>query len=114
MHALAGFEPALSWSEVSAPFTTDKMFPGERSIRLMGRFAVEEVRIFTTWNSKTLLASLMKAAVGLETKNPSGALAREGFVKRTLRNDISSFRLRETVRAHKSPARMGCGFWDAM
>lgn len=72
-----------------------QMVPGERAARLC--VANEEVRVFTTWISKSPLFPASVAQVGLETKNPSGALAREGFDLFELWKGVTPFLPRESA-----------------
>lgn len=100
----------FSRSEVSALFTTDKCVSRGTVDAAHGRFAVEELRAFTTWNLENSPSFPHDKGFGeAGNKNPSGASAREGFETRTLRNGISPFRLREKARA-RQPRRnpLGC------
>jgi hypothetical protein len=73
-------------------------------------FCNEEIRAFTTWNLVSLCRSnLLRfrcwSFVGPETKNPSGASAREGFGKPNW-NGLRPFRLREKARTFPRPGRL--------
>jgi hypothetical protein len=93
------------WREVSGLFTTDRWFQGNER-RGSGRLTDEEVRVFTTWISKSPLVSSFSCSSGAGNKNPSGAWAREGFDRLELWSGLKPFRLRESAcTGNRTPCR---------